>query len=82
MANKPLKGMSMERVRVEEFGESKVYDCGLFNLGFLWGLSLKILSKSSLHSVGRRVFIIGYVRNVESHFSAKQGILATHSRVG
>ena len=26
--NVPLKDMSMERVRVEEFGESKDKDCG------------------------------------------------------
>ena len=33
--------------------------------------SLKILSGSSLHFVGIRVSIIGYVRNVKSHFSTK-----------
>ena len=31
--------------------------------------SLKILSGSSLHFVGIRVFILEYVRNVKSHFS-------------
>ena len=38
---------------------------------------LKILSKNSLHFVGIRIFIVGYVRNVKRHFSAKQGVLAT-----
>ena len=39
-------------------------------------------SRSSLHFMGIRVFIVGYVSNVKSHFSAKQGVLATHSRLG
>ena len=37
--------------------------------------SLKIPFGSSLHFVSIRIFIVGYVRNVKSHFSAKQGIL-------
>ena len=40
---------------------------------FLYGFSLKILSKSSLHFVGIRVFIVGYVRNVKIHFFYKTG---------
>ena len=44
--------------------------------------SLKILSGSSLHFMGIRVFIVGYVRNVKSNFSTKKGVLATHSRLG
>ena len=44
--------------------------------------SLKILSGSSLHFMGIRVFIIGYVRNVKRHFSTKQCVLATHSLLG
>ena len=32
--------------------------------------------------MGIRVFIVGYVRNVKRHFSAKQGVLVTHSRRG
>ena len=32
--------------------------------------------------MGIRVFIVGYVRNVKSHFSSKQGVLVTHSRLG
>ena len=35
--------------------------------------SLKILSRSSLHFVGIRVFIVGYMRNVKSHFFCKTG---------
>ena len=42
--------------------------------------SLKILFGSSLHFVSIRVFIVMYVRNVKSQFSAKQGILATWPR--
>ena len=44
--NVPLKDMLMERVKVEEFGESKDADCGWVNLVFLYGFSLKILSKT------------------------------------
>ena len=40
---------------------------------FLNRFSLKILSRSSLHFVGIRVFIVGYVRNVEIHFFSKTG---------
>ena len=39
----------------------------------------KILSRNSLHFMDIRVFIVVYVRNMKSHFSAKQGILATQS---
>ena len=42
MANVPLKDVTMERMRVEELGESKDEDC----------VPLKILSRSSLHFVG------------------------------
>ena len=35
LANVPLKDVSMERVRVEEFGESKIEDCGCVILVFL-----------------------------------------------
>ena len=77
--NVPLNDMSIERVRVKEFVESNDEDCGWVNLVFLQGFSLKILSGSSLHFVGIRVFIVVYVRNVKSQFSSKQGILATQS---
>ena len=80
--NAPLKDMSMEKVRVEEFGESNDEDCRWVNLVFLLGFSLNILSRNSLHFMGIRVFIVGYVRNGKSHFFAKQGILATHLWVG
>ena len=46
------------------------------SLGFLSQNSLD----SSLHFMGIRVFIVGYVRNVKSQFSSKQGILATWPR--
>ena len=49
-------------------------------LDFPSGFSLKILSGSSLHFVGIRIFIVVYVRNAKSQFSSKQGILATQSR--
>ena len=39
----------------------------------------KILSRNSLHFMDIRVFIVVYMRNMKSHFSAKQGILATQS---
>ena len=35
--------------------------------------SLKILSGSFLHFVGITVFIVGYMRNVKSHFFCKTG---------
>ena len=44
--------------------------------------SLKIPFGSSLHFVSIRIFIVGYVRNVKSHFSTKRGILVTHSWLG
>ena len=54
MANIPLKDVTMERMRVEEFEESLCKDCGWVNLVFLYGFSLKILFGSSLHFVGIR----------------------------
>ena len=72
--------MSMERVRVEEFGESNDEDYEWVNLVFLEGFFLKILSKISLHFVGIRLFIVVYVKNVKSQFSSKQGILVTQPR--
>ena len=59
MANVPLKNVTMERVRVKEFGELKYEDCGRVNLVFLSGFSLKILSGSFLHFMGIRVFTVG-----------------------
>ena len=60
--------MSMERVRVEEFGESSDEDCGWVNLVFLKDFSLQILSSSSQHFLGIRVFIIVCMRNAKSQF--------------
>ena len=71
--------MTTERVRVEEFGESNVLDCGWINLVVLWGFFLKILSKNSLHFVGIKVFIVGYEKECEK---SKQYALASHSRLG
>ena len=45
-----------------------------FSQGFL---SLKILSGSSPHFVGIRVFIVGCVWNAKSQISNKQGVLVT-----
>ena len=59
MANVPLKDVTMESVRVEEFGESKDKDCGCVNLVFLYGFSLKILSGSSLQYIGIRDIYTG-----------------------
>ena len=39
--------------------------------------SLKILSRSSLHFVGIRIFIVGCVWNVKSQVSNKHDVLAT-----
>ena len=47
LANVPLKDMSMERVRVKEFGESNDKDCGWVNLVF----SRVSLSKFSLEAL-------------------------------
>ena len=61
MAKDPLKGMSMERVRVEEFENQRykvVDESILFSLGFL--------SRTSLHFMGIRIFIVVCVRNAKS----------------
>ena len=80
--NVPLKDMSMERVRVEEFGESKDADCGWVNLVFLYGFSLKILSRSSLHFVGIRVFIVGCMRNAKCQFSSNRAFWQLDLMIG
>ena len=49
MANVPHKDVSIERVRVEEFGESMAEDCGSVNLVFLKGFSLSKFSLEALH---------------------------------
>ena len=69
LANEPLKDVTMERVRVEEYEKSLCKDCGWVNLVFLKDFSLKILSGSSQYFVGIRGIYTG-VRNecVESVF--------------
>ena len=57
--NKPLKDLTMERKRVEEFEESLNEDWGQINLVFLWSFSLKILSGSSLSFVDKRGIYTG-----------------------
>ena len=68
LANVPLKNVTMERMRVDEFGESNDEDCGWVNLVFLWGFSLKILSRNFLQYVGIRVFILVCVWNAKCQF--------------
>ena len=41
-----------------------------FFFKFIYGLSLKILSRNSLHFMGIRVFIVGCMRNAKSQFSS------------
>ena len=43
-------------------------------------VSLSKFSLEALYFMGIMIFIVEYVRNVKSHFFAKQGILATQSR--
>ena len=59
----------MERMRVEEFENQRYKIVDESILLFPKVFSLKILSGNSLHFVDIRVFIVGYVRNVKSHFS-------------
>ena len=49
-------------------------------LDFPSGFSLKILSGSSLHFVGIRVFIVEYVWNAKSQVSNKQSVHGTRPR--
>ena len=58
-----------ESRRILENQMMKIVDESIFF--FLWDFSLKILSGSSLHFVGIRVFIVVYVRNVKSQVSSK-----------
>ena len=44
--------------------------------------SLKILSGSSLHFVGIKVFIVGYEMECEKSVSTKQGVLVSHFAIG
>ena len=72
--NEPLKDITMERVRVEEFKESLCKDYGWVNLVFLWGFSLNILFRSSLHFVGiRGIYTCVCLECEESVFQNKAG---------
>ena len=62
----------MERVRVEEFRESKDKDYGCVNLVFLQGFSLKILFGSSLHFVDIKVFVVECVWNAKSQLQSNK----------
>ena len=57
--------MSMQRVRVKEFGKSKmkIVDESIL---FSSRVFLSILSRSSLNFVGKRVFIVVCMRNAKS----------------
>ena len=72
MANKPLKGMSMERVSVEDL-ENQMSKIVNESILFFSRVSLQILSRSSLHFMGIRIFIVGYVKNVKRLFFFKTG---------
>ena len=58
---------------------SKIVDESIL---FFSRVSLSKFSLEALHFVGIRVFIVGYVRNVKSHFFTKQDLLVTHLRLG
>ena len=68
MAKAPLKDMSMERVRVEEFENQRYKIMDESILLFSRVYFSKILSEKSLHFVGIRVFIVEYVRECEKSF--------------
>ena len=68
MAKAPLKDMSMERVRVEEFENQRYKIMDESILLFSRVYFSKILSENSLHFVGIRVFIVEYVREYEKSF--------------
>ena len=76
LTNEPLKDVTMERMRVEEFEKSLCEDCGRVNLVFLQGFSLNILSGSSLHFVGIRGFYTGVSMECEGSGFSKQSWLA------
>ena len=76
--------MSIERVRVEELGESKmkIVDKSILFFSRVSLSKIKNLFVSSLHFVGIRVFIEGWMRNVKGRVSIKQGILVTRLAIG
>ena len=77
LANVPLKDVSIEKVKLEEFGESKDEDYGWVSLVFLLGFSLKILTKSSLQYVGIKGIYIGVCLECEKLVFPKQSALVT-----
>ena len=79
LANVSLKDMLMEKVRVEEFGESKDEDCGWVNLVFLGFLSQNSLLKLSTFYGYKGIYSRVYEEYEES-ITTKQGILATRVR--
>ena len=67
--NVPLKDLTMEKKKVEEFEESLCEDCGWVNLVF----SLEFLSQNSLWKLSsfrgyKGLYIVGWERNVKSQF--------------
>ena len=74
--NKPLKDLTMEMKRVEEFEESLNEDWGWINLVFLYSFSLKILSRSFLSFVGKKGIYTGVRMECEESGFSKQGWLA------
>ena len=78
--NVPLKDLTMERKKVEEFEESLCEDCGWINLIFLLGFSLKNISRSSLHFVGIRGIYTRVKMECEELGFSKQSWLAAWTR--
>ena len=74
--NKPLKDLTIERKRVEEFEESLNEDWEWINLIFLWDFYLKILSGNSLSFVGKRGIYTGVRIECEESGFSKHGWLA------
>ena len=65
--NKPLKDLTMERKRVEEFEESLNEDWGWINLVFFSRVSLSKFSlEAPFLSWVKRVYILGWEWNVKS----------------
>ena len=58
----------------------KIVDESFFFFFFLQGFSFKILSRSSLHFVGIRVFIVGYEMECEKLFFSKIGCISESLR--
>ena len=72
----PLKDLTMERKRVEEFEETLMYKLWVNQSCFSLGFSLRILSGSSLTFVGKRGIYTGVGEECETSGFTKQGWLA------